>query len=95
MHSSRMPTIHCSDHLGVGVVSAQGVSAKGSVCQGVYASPAVKRMTDRFKNITVSGLLGGLEIDIGPGDCHYNCHLFIAAFLYFLSFKCHNNSYNQ
>ena len=38
MHSSRMRTVHCSDHLlGVGIgVSGQGVSVWGCLSEGVW-----------------------------------------------------------
>ena len=49
MHSSRMRTVRCSVHLGVGSlpggVSWKGCLPRGVSTQGVYTSPPVERQT--------------------------------------------------
>ena len=70
MHSSRMPTVRCSSHLGAclpGGVCLEGVYL-GGVCLGVSAvvsaqggvchtapPPPVNRITDACENITADG----------------------------------------
>ena len=79
MHSSRMRTVRCSDHLGGGGGggvwgSAQGVSSwgglpEGGVCPGGVHLPPPRGQTDTCENITFPQLLLGTVI-----KCYRHTH---------------------